>query len=151
MFSGGSASAGTAGTIARVASLGLDTIIGIGLGTNTTVVDKLQFSAADFAIPAGAAVRGSAVSVQGGPAANTDGNFYIVTAAPTSTGVDLNGSNPANSGAIVFVGAPTGTAGVVVWFTTREGSFSTSNAVHIATLVGVNTANLNATDLLFIG
>jgi Ca2+-binding RTX toxin-like protein len=177
MFSGGSASAGTAGTTARVASLGLDTIIGIDLGTNTTAVDKLQFSAADFAIPAGAAVRGSAVSVQGGPAANTDGNFYIVTAAPTSTGVDLNGSHAANSGAIVFVGDPIGNLGVEVWFTTREGSFSTSNAVHIATLkanalqpfpyppiqtpidplkpwsvilTGVNTANIDSTDILFI-
>jgi len=147
IFSGGS---GTTGTTARAQSLGLDTITGLALGTNTTAVDKLQFSAADFAIPAGPAVQGSASAARGGPAANTDGNFYILTAAPTQTGVDLNGNNAASTGAIVFVGATSGTAGVNVWFTTNEASFSTTNSVQIATLVGVNTANLNTTDLLFI-
>ncbi len=147
IFAGGS---GTTGTTARAQSLGLDTITGLALGTNTTAVDKLQFSAVDFAISAGSAVRGSASAVTGGPAANTDGNFYIVTAAPTSTVIDLNGTSAANTGAIVFVGLTSGTAGVNVWFTTNEGAFSTSNSVQIATLVGVNTANLNTTDLLFI-
>lgn len=147
IFAGGS---GTTGTTARALSLGLDSITGINLGTSATAVDKLQFSTADFAITAGFAVRGTAASVTGGPAANTDGNFYIVTAAPTTTGIDLNGSKAANSGAIVFVGATSGASGVNVWFTTNEGSFSTANSVQIATLVGVNTANLNATDLLFI-
>jgi hypothetical protein len=147
IFAGGS---GTAGTTARTQSLGLDTITGIALGTKTTAVDRLQFSAADFAITAGSAVRGTAAFVTGGPVANTDGNFYIVTAAPTTTGVDLNGTDAASTGAIVFVGAISGASGVNVWFTTREGLFSTANSVQIATLVGVNTANLNATDLLFI-
>jgi Ca2+-binding RTX toxin-like protein len=147
IFAGGS---GTIGTTARAQSLGLDTIIGINLGTNKTAVDQLKFSAADFAISAGAAVRGTAASVTDVPAANTDGNFYIVTAAPTTTGIDLNGSKAANTGAIVFVGATSGALGVNVWFTMNEGSFSTANSVQIATLVGVNTANLNATDLLFI-
>jgi hypothetical protein len=122
----------------------------MALGTKTTAVDKLHFSAADFAIPAGFAVRGSVAAVSGGPAANTDGNFYIVTAAPRATSVDLNGSNSANSGAIVFVGASSGTAGVNVWYTTSEGSFTSVNSIQIAILAGVNTANLNATDLLFI-
>uniref|UniRef100_UPI0039BD16FD Ig-like domain-containing protein n=1 Tax=Limnohabitans sp. TaxID=1907725 RepID=UPI0039BD16FD len=139
IFSGGS---GNAGTTVRAQSLGLDIITGMELGTNTTAVDRLQFSAADFAIQAGSAIRGSA--------ANTDGNFYIVTAAPRATSVDLNGSNNANSGAIVFVGANSGTAGVNVWYTTNEGAFTSTNSVQIATLVGVNTASLNATDLSFI-
>jgi hypothetical protein len=122
----------------------------LALGTNTTTVDRLHFSAADFAIQAGSAVRGSAVAVTGGPAANTNGNFYIVTTAPTSRGVDLNGGNAENTGAIVFVGASSGAAGVRVWFTTNEGSFRTENSVQIATLMGLSTANLNATDLSFI-
>jgi Ca2+-binding RTX toxin-like protein len=147
IFAGGS---GTAGTTARAQSLGMDSITGMALGTSTAAVDKFQFSAADFAIQAGSAVRGSAATVSGGPAANTDGNFYIVTAAPGRTSVDLNGSNAANTGAIVFVGASSGTAGVTVWFTTNEGAFNSTNSVQIATLVGVNTANLNSTDLLFI-
>jgi Ca2+-binding RTX toxin-like protein len=147
IFAGGS---GTTGTTVRALSLGLDTITGINLGTKIAAVDQLQFSAADFAITAGSAVRGTAASVTDGPVANTDGNFYIVTAAPTTTGIDLNGSNPAKTGAIVFVGATLGTSGVNVWFTTNERLFSTANSVQIATLVGVNTANLNATDLLFI-
>lgn len=146
IFAGGT---GVAGTLARAQSLGRDTITGLNLGTNTTAVDKLQFSAADFAIPAGTAVRGAASAVAGGPPANTDGNFYMVTAAPTSTSVDLNGSNSANRGAIVFVGSSSGTAGVNVWYTTNEGAFSSSNSVQIATLVGISTANLNASDLLF--
>jgi len=50
----------------------------------------------------------------------------------------------------VFVRANTGTAGVDLWFTTNEASFSTSAAVKIATLVGVSTANVNATDLVFV-
>jgi hypothetical protein len=147
IFAGGS---GTAGTTVRAQSLGLDSITGIVLGTNTTDVDKLHFSAADFAILAGSAVKGSAAAVSGGPAANSDGNFYIVTAAPSGKSVDLNGSNDANSGAIVFIGASSGNAGVKVWFTTNEGAFTSTNSVQIATLVGVNTANLNSTDLLFI-
>ena len=147
IFAGGT---GNAGTTARALSLGLDTITGIALGTNTSAVDKLQFSAADFAVAAGSAVRGTSASVAGGPAANTDGNFYIVTASPASIGVDLNGIDVASSGAIVFVGAISGTAGVNVWYTLNEGAFTLSNSVQIATLVGVNTSNLNASDLLFI-
>jgi Ca2+-binding RTX toxin-like protein len=146
LFAGG---IGTAGSKDRVATLGLDTITGINLGTATTAVDKLQFSAADFGIAAGSAVRGAAAAVTG-VSANTDGNFYIVTAASTSSNVDLNGTATGSSGAIVFVGANTGTAGVDVWFTTNEGSFSTSTAVKIATLVGISTANINATDLAFV-
>jgi len=148
VFSGGS---GTAGTTARAQSLGLDTITDLSLGTNTTAVDRLHFSAADFGITAGNAVRGSAASVSGGPAANSDGNFYIVTSIPTTPArFDLNGTNAANSGAIVFVGAATGAAGVKVYYTSSEGSFSTGTSVQIATLTGINTANLNASDLLFI-
>ena len=145
LFAGGT---GTAGST-RVGMLGLDTITGINLGTATTAVDKLQFSAADFGIAAGSAVRGAAVAVTG-VSANTDGNFYIVTAAPTGSNVDLNGTATGSSGAIVFLGANTGTAGVDVWFTTNEASFSTSTAVKIATLVGISTANINATDLAFV-
>ncbi|NDC76025.1 calcium-binding protein, partial [bacterium] len=142
---------GTAGTTARVATLGLDTITGINLGTATTALDKLQFSAADFGIASGTTVvRGASAAVTGGPAANTDGNFYIVTSAPNGTGVDLNGTAAGARGAIVFVGSATGTAGVDVYFTTNEGSFSTSTAVKIATLVGISTANINATDLAFV-
>ena len=149
VFAGGAS--GTAGTTARVATLGTDSITGINLGTSSTSVDKLAFSAADFGIAGGTtAVRGSTAAVTGGPAANTDGNFYIVAAAPTATAVDLNGTNAGTGGAIVFVGAATGTAGVDVYFTSNEGSFSTSTAVKIATLVGVNTANIDATDLQFI-
>jgi Ca2+-binding RTX toxin-like protein len=148
VFAGGT---GTAGSKDRVATLGLDTITGINLGTATTAVDKLQFSAADFGIASGTTVvRGASAAVTGGPAANTDGNFYIVTTAPNGTGVDLNGSAGGASGAIVFVGANSGTAGVDVYFTTNEGSFSTSTAVKIATLVGISTANINATDLAFV-
>ena len=147
IFSGGT---GTTGTVARVTSLGLDTITAINLGTNTTVVDQLQFSAADFGIAAGAATRGSSMAISGVTAANSDGNLYILTTAPAATVVDLNGTHSANSGAIVCVGAATGTAGVSVWFTTNEGAFSLANSVQIATLVGVNTANLNATDFAFI-
>jgi Ca2+-binding RTX toxin-like protein len=146
VFAGGT---GTAGTTARIATLGVDTITGINLGSATTAVDQLQFSAADFGI-SGAAVLGTKVAVTGGPAANTDGNFYIVTAAPTKTGVDLNGSAAGVNGAIVFVGSATGTAGVAVYFTSNEGSFSTSTAVKIATLVGISTANINPTDLAFV-
>jgi len=148
VFAGGT---GTAGSTARILTLGVDTITGINLGTATTAVDKLQFSAADFGIASGTTVlRGASAAVTGGPVANTDGNFYILTAAPTSTGVDLNGTAAGANGAIVFVGSATGAAGVDVYFTSNEGSFSTSTAVKIATLVGINTANINATDLTFV-
>jgi methionine-rich copper-binding protein CopC len=147
VFSGGG---GAAGTIARVSMLGEDIIAGINLGTRSGAVDKLQFSAADFGIPAGPASRGSATAVGGGTAANRDGNVYIISSAPTATAVDLNGSHAANQGAIVCVGLATGTAGISVWFTTGEGAFSTANSVKIATLIGVNTANLNSTDFAFI-
>lgn len=147
VFSGGS---GTVSTVARIASLGLDSITGINLGTNTTSVDKLQFSAADFGIAAGVATRGSASAIIGGPSANSDGNLYIVSLTPTGSAVDLNGNNNASNGAIVCVGAASGTDGVSIWFTVNEGSFSTSNSVKIATLIGINTANLNATDFVFI-
>jgi hypothetical protein len=125
-----------------VSSLGLDTITGINLGRSSSSVDKLQFSAADFGIAAGTPV------VRGG--ANADGNFYVVTAAPTGTGVDLNGTATGTGSAIVFVGASSGSAGVGVYFTTHEGAFSTSTSWKIATLVGVNTANLNVTDIGFV-
>ena len=147
VFLGGS---GTAGTIARINTLGLDTITGINLGTNKTSVDKLQFSNADFGITAETAIRGSATAISGVAAANSDGNFYIITTTPSATALDLNGTNSANNGAIVCVGAATGAAGVSVWFTTNEGAFSTKNSVQIATLVGINTANLDATDFAFI-
>jgi Ca2+-binding RTX toxin-like protein len=139
IFAGGS---GTAGNTARVSSLGVDTITGIDLGTNTSAVDKLQFSAADFAIT-GIALLGTTSS---------DGNFYIVTAAPSSSPVDLNGTNGANTRAIVFVGATSGSEGVQVYYTINEGSFSSNsgNAVLIATLTGINTSTLNASDLEFI-
>jgi Ca2+-binding RTX toxin-like protein len=142
IFAGGS---GTAGNTARVSSLGVDTITGIDLGTNTSAVDKLQFSAADFAIT-GRALLGTTSS---------DGNFYIVTAAPSSLPVDLNGTNGtngANTRAIVFVGATSGSEGVQVYYTINEGSFSSNsgNAVLIATLTGINTSTLNASDLEFI-
>jgi hypothetical protein len=136
--------------LARITSLGLDTITGINLGTGITAVDKLHFSTADFGITAGVATRGSATAISGVAAANSDGNLYIITANPTATAVDLNGTNSATSGAIVCVGAATGTAGVSVWFTTNEGAFSSVNSVQIATLVGVNTANLDSTDFAFI-
>jgi Ca2+-binding RTX toxin-like protein len=147
VFTGGS---GTAGTLPRITTLGLDTITGIDLGTGTTFIDILQFSAADFGIAAGAATRGTAKAITGGPTANSDGNLYIVTATPRAASVDLNGTNGAVNSAIVCVGAATGTDGVAIWFTTNEGAFSTSNSVKIATLVGINTTNLNATDFAFI-
>ena len=147
VFAGGT---GTAGTLPRITTLGLDTITGIDLGTGTTFIDILQFSAADFGIAAGAATRGTAKAITGGPTANSDGNLYIVTAAPRAASVDLNGTNGAVNSAIVCVGAATGTDGVAIWFTTNEGAFSTSNSVKIATLVGINTTNLNATDFAFI-
>lgn len=140
VFAGGST--GAAGSLTRVASLGLDTISGFNPGTASTAVDRLQCSAADFGIAAATTV------VKGG--GNVDGNFYIVTAAPTGTGVDLNGSASGTGPAIVFVGAATGTAGVRVYFTTNEQSFSTTTAVQIATLVGINTATLDSTDLAFV-
>jgi hypothetical protein len=148
VFAGG---IGTRGSNDRVSMLGLDTITGINLGTATTALDKLQFSAADFGIASETTVvRGASAAVTGGPAANTDVNFYIFTAAPTGSAVDLNGTTTATSSAIVFVGQTSGTAGVNVYFTSNEGAFSTSTAVKIATLVGVNTANINETDLEFV-
>jgi uncharacterized delta-60 repeat protein len=147
VFSGGS---GMAGTLERITTLGLDFITGINMGTRTTFVDKLQFSEADFSIAQGNATRGTAKAISGGPTANSDGNLYIVTAAPKASAVDLNGGHGAIGGAIVCVGAATGNAGVSVWFTTNEGAFSKDNSVQIATLVGVSTANLDATDFVFI-
>ena len=147
LFAGGH---GTVGTIARISTLGLDTITGINFGTSRSAVDILQFSAADFGIAAGPASRGSSTAIRGGPAANSDGNVYIVTTEPTIAPIDLNGNNSATNGAIVFVGASTGTSGVSVWFTTNEGAFSNANSVRIATLVGLSTANLNTSDVLFI-
>ena len=141
VFGGGD---GTAGSLDRMKTLGLDTITGINLGTAKTAVDTLQFSIADFG-PFGAANLGTLAAVRGGGA--TDGNFYIVTAAPKVTAVDLNGTAAGASSAIVFVGAVTGAAGVDVYFTTNESSFSTTTAVKIATLVGLSTANLDASDL----
>ena len=41
-------------------------------------------------------------------------------------------------------------SGVRVFYTTNEGAFSTSNSVEIATLTGINTANINAADLSFM-
>lgn len=135
---------GTTGSLDRISTLGLDTITGINLGTAATAVDTLQFSIADFGL-FGAANLGSLAAVKGGGA--TDGNFYIVTAAPKVTGVDLNGTATGANSAIVFVGAVTGASGVGVYYTSNESSFSTATAVKIATLVGVNTANLDASDL----
>jgi Ca2+-binding RTX toxin-like protein len=136
LFAGG---VGTAGTIARASSLGLDTINGINLGTGNSALDKLQFAKADFNL--------TGVAVKGGT--NTDGNFYVVTTAPGSN-IDLNGTATGINGAIVFVGADTGTLGVDVYFTSNEGSFSTATAIKIATLVGINTGNLDASDLVFL-
>jgi Ca2+-binding RTX toxin-like protein len=140
IFGGGT---GNAGSLGRVTSLGIDTITGIGLGTASSFDDRLQFSAATFGIAAGTSVfRGSA---------SQDGNFYVVSAAPSASTVDLNSNSvTANNGAIVFVGANTGTAGVDVWFTTNESNFTTATSFRIATLVGVNTANLDASDLAFV-
>lgn len=133
---------GTSGSLARVGSLGLDTITGMNLGTATSSIDKVQFSAADFGIAAGTMV------VKGG--LNTDGNFYIRSTGPTSTAVDLNGTSAANGAAIVFAGAATGTSGITIYFTTSEGVFSTTTAVKVATLIGISTSMLNTTDLAFI-
>lgn len=132
---------GLPATLAQVSTLGLDTITGINLGTASTAVDRLQFSTVYF-------FDSSPLVMKGG--GNVDGNFYIVTAAPTATGVDLNGTAAGTESAIVFVGAATGKAGVKVYFTTNEGSFSTSTAVQIATLVGINTSALDSTDLAFV-
>jgi len=139
IFAGGS---GIAGSLARISSLGLDTISGINLGTSTTAVDTLRFSAGDFGI------AGGTVVTKGG--ANLDGNFYITTAAPIAAGVDLNGSSSSAGAAIVFAGASSGTAGVSIYFTTNESSFSNTTAVEIARLVGMNTSLLNAIDIQFI-
>ncbi len=87
---------------ARVTSLGVDTIEGINIGTSSNSSGILQFSFVDFGITPGSAVRGAAAAVAGGPAANTDGNFYGPTAVGAPSG-DLNGSNTRNDGAIVFV------------------------------------------------
>jgi Ca2+-binding RTX toxin-like protein len=146
VFSGGS---GT-GFAARVASLGFDTINGINLGSSTSFVDKLLFSAADFGIPAGSVVRGTSAAITGGPAANTDGNLYIVSAGPTRTSVDLNGTQSANGAALVCVGSPTGTDGVTIWYTPTEGAFNINTAIRVASLSGVNTSNLNANDFGFV-
>lgn len=139
VFAGGS---GVAGTLGRVAELGLDTINGIKLGTQTTAIDVLQFSAASFGIVAGTPV------VKGG--GNVDGNFYIFKTGPALKGVDLNGTASGTGSAIVFVGDSSGTAGVKVYFTTQEGSFRTETAVQIATLVAINTSNIDASDLAFV-
>lgn len=136
-----SSGTGTVGTLVRASSLGMDTIIGIDLGTNSTAADILCFSATDFGIVAATPViRGSI---------NIDGNYYINSLSPTSTPIDLNGSASQNGSAIVFIGSSAGTNGVSVYFTTNEGAFSTSTSVEIVRLVGVNTSILDATDILF--
>lgn len=136
VFSGGS---GTAGSLARVRTLGLDTITGVNLGTGTTGVDKLLFSSADFGMAFGT------VMVKGRAA--VDGNFYMVTAAPTAKNVDLNGTASGTGWAFVFAGAASGSAGVQVYFTSNEAAFSTNTSVHVATLMGVNTSVLDQNDL----
>lgn len=139
LFSGGG---GVAGTRDGVAMLGFDTVTAVNLGSSTSAVDRLLFASTDFGIGGAAAM--------GGAQSNTDGNFYVVSAPPTDSATDLNGTNPANAGAIVFVGLTTGKAGVHVWFTTSEGAFSLANSFKFATLTGISTANLDATDLVFL-
>ncbi len=139
VFAGGT---GAAGSLDRVRLLGLDTITGFDFGSSSSAIDLLQFNSDDFSL-FGSAIRGSS---------GLDGNFYVVSALPSRKAVDLNGSNVNNTGAaIVFVGASTGNKGVNVYFTANEGSFSTATAVHIATLVGVNTSALDASDIVPFG
>jgi Ca2+-binding RTX toxin-like protein len=139
---------GSRGSIEIALSLGLDTISNFNLGNASTAVDVLSFSADTFGVT-GSPVRGAALPILGGPEANTDGNFYIVSTAPSGTPVDLNGTSSSSDAAFVFVGTSSGGGGVNVFFTRNEGSFSTKTSVQIAKLVALNTSNLDSSDLHF--
>jgi Ca2+-binding RTX toxin-like protein len=144
-FNGGT---GPVGSLTRATSLGVDTVSSLNLGSSNTAIDVLCFSPADFGI-SGTAIQGTAQAITGVVASNTDGNFYITTIAPAATAMDLNGATNEAQAAIVFVGNVTGTNGINVYFTTNEGAFSTNTSVLIAKLVGLNTAQLNSSDISF--
>lgn len=139
LFAGATSTAGAAGSVARVATLGTDSITGFNVAA-----DILQFSAVDFGIAAATA------SALGAAGSNTDGNVYVVTAAPTATAVDLNGTDAGAGGAVVFVGATTGTGGVDVYWVANESSFTIAGSTKIATLVGINTTGLDHADVAFV-
>jgi hypothetical protein len=145
IFGGGT---GGIGSRARVITLGTDNVSGLQLANGNSSSDVLCFLYQDFGI-IGNPIRGSAAAVSGGPSANTDGNFYVITTLPNNISLDLNGTAGDTSGAIVFVGAATGTKGVDVFFCENEASFNAGSSVYIAKLAGLNTANLDSTDVTF--
>jgi Ca2+-binding RTX toxin-like protein len=145
IFGGGT---GGIGSRARVITLGTDNVSSLQLANGNSSSDVLCFLYQDFGI-IGNPIRGSAAAVPGGPSANTDGNFYVVTKLPNNISLDLNGTAGDTSGAIVFVGAATGTKGVDVFFCENEAAFNASSSVHIAKLAGLNTANLDARKIMF--
>jgi len=120
-FSGGT---GAVGTVARITTLGTDTITDFISGT-----DIFKLSDADFGF-----------GTSGDLTAGT--NYFETTTAPTGSAVSLGASNAG----FVVVGAATGTAGVDVYFTEDVNAFSTSNSYQIATIDGTNTGDVANTD-----
>jgi Ca2+-binding RTX toxin-like protein len=75
-------------------------------------------------------------------------NYKEVTAALTTTGVDMNGTQTTTGGGFVVVGAATGTAGVKVYYTTNLNAVTTTNSTLLVTLTGINTTGIAETDFL---
>jgi len=104
--------------------------------------DKLQFLESAFGTTA---TWSSHALITTSTATST---YFEVTTDVAATGVDLNAAGTTTTGFVV-VGATTGTAGVKVYYTTDVGDFKTANSTLIATLVGLNTGDIAATD--FVG
>ena len=74
--------------------------------------------------------------------------YFEVTADASATAADLNAGGTTTTG-FVLVGATTGTAGVKIYYTADVGAFATGNSTLIATLTGISTGDVAATD--FVG
>lgn len=134
VMSGG---AGADTFIYTATSEGSDTISGFVSGT-----DVLTFQETGFAMTGGVAWSTHALT------ATANANNYAETATVLSTTAqDLDGTQTTTPGFVV-VGAATGTGGVKVYWSTDIGAATTTNSTLMATLTGINTTEIAATDLV---
>jgi len=138
---------GGAGADAITGGAGVDTFIytatteaGDTITDFTAADDLFLFTEAAF----GSTTAWTANALISTAAAATD-TYFEVTAAPVSTGVDLNAAGTTTTGFVV-VGAATGTAGVKVYYTADLGDFKLSNSTLVVTLTGISTGDISATD-----
>jgi hypothetical protein len=115
---------------------GGDTITGFITGS-----DKLKFKETGFGTTA---TWSTNAPITTNTATST---YFEVTTDAAAGAVDLNAAGTTTTG-FVLVGATTGTAGVKIYYTADVGAFATGNSTLIATLAGISTGDVAATDFL---